>query len=105
MSNVDLSIPGVDSRYFDMYDPPPDVNCVDLDTHTITYSENTDRKNLNYKMLPKKAAKMLKSNLEKLFEKVCQESGVSQEAHEDKAADLSAIDSDFKKYKKEVCIV
>ncbi|MEQ2195548.1 hypothetical protein XENOCAPTIV_014530, partial [Xenoophorus captivus] len=28
-------IVGVDSRYFDLYDPPPDVNCVDLDTNTI----------------------------------------------------------------------
>lgn len=28
-------IVGVDSRYFDLYDPPPDVSCVDLDTNTI----------------------------------------------------------------------
>ena len=28
-------IVGVDSRYFDLYDPPPDVVCVDLDTQTI----------------------------------------------------------------------
>lgn len=28
-------IVGVDSRYFDLYDPPPDVTCVDLDTNTI----------------------------------------------------------------------
>jgi len=28
-------IVGVDSRYFDLYDPPPDVVCVDLDTNTI----------------------------------------------------------------------
>ena len=27
---------GVDSRYFDLYDPPQDVTCVDLDTNTIT---------------------------------------------------------------------
>lgn len=26
---------GVDSRYFDLYDPPPDVICVDLDTNRI----------------------------------------------------------------------
>lgn len=28
-------IVGVDSRYFDLYDPPPDVTCVDLDTNSI----------------------------------------------------------------------
>lgn len=28
-------IVGLDSRYFDLYDPPPDVSCVDLDTNTI----------------------------------------------------------------------
>ena len=27
---------GVDSRFFDMYDPPADVTCVDLDTNNIT---------------------------------------------------------------------
>lgn len=31
-------IVGVDSRYFDLYDPPSDVTCVDLDTNTITRS-------------------------------------------------------------------
>lgn len=29
-------IVGIDSRYFDLYDPPPDVSCVDLDTNTIS---------------------------------------------------------------------
>lgn len=29
---------GVDSRFFDLYDPPPDVSCVDLDTNIITVS-------------------------------------------------------------------
>ena len=29
-------ISGVDSRYFDLFDPPPDVTCVDLDTNTIS---------------------------------------------------------------------
>ena len=27
---------GIDSRYFDLYDPPADVTCVDIDTNTIT---------------------------------------------------------------------
>lgn len=28
-------IVGVDSRYFDLYDPPADVVCVDLDTNMV----------------------------------------------------------------------
>lgn len=27
---------GVDSRFFDLYDPPNDVTCVDLDTNNIS---------------------------------------------------------------------
>lgn len=29
-------IVGVDSRYFDLFEPPTDISCVDLDTNTIT---------------------------------------------------------------------
>lgn len=29
-------VSGVDSRYFDIYEPPFDVTCVDLDTNTIS---------------------------------------------------------------------
>lgn len=29
---------GVDSRYFDLYEPPADVSYVDLDTNSITVS-------------------------------------------------------------------
>lgn len=29
---------GVDSRFFDLYDPPNDVTCVDLDTNNISVS-------------------------------------------------------------------
>ena len=29
-------VSGVDSRYFDLYDPPHDVTCVDLDTNTFS---------------------------------------------------------------------
>lgn len=28
-------IVGVDSRYFDLHDPPQDVVCIDLDTNTL----------------------------------------------------------------------
>ena len=29
-------VAGVDSRYFDLYEPPQEVTCVDLDTNAIT---------------------------------------------------------------------
>lgn len=29
---------GVDSRFFDLYEPPSDVTCIDLDTNTISVS-------------------------------------------------------------------
>ena len=61
-------IVGVDSRYFDMSLPPNDVVCVDLDTNSIYLSES--KKYLNAKSLPKKPAKILRTTLEKLFERL-----------------------------------
>ncbi|KAK4881396.1 hypothetical protein RN001_004715 [Aquatica leii] len=60
---------GVDSRFFDLYDPPNDVSCVDLDTNIITVSE-AQRQLLNYKLLPKRPAKILKSTLDRLYQKL-----------------------------------
>ncbi|XP_018574425.1 DENN domain-containing protein 4C isoform X2 [Anoplophora glabripennis] len=57
---------GVDSRFFDLYDPPADVSCIDLDTNIITVAE-TQRQSLNVKLLPKRAAKTLKSTLDYLY--------------------------------------
>ncbi|XP_068597955.1 C-myc promoter-binding protein-like [Brachionichthys hirsutus] len=48
-------IVGVDSRYFDLYDPPPDVSCVDLDTNSIFQTE--EKRALTWKILPKKACR------------------------------------------------
>ena len=59
---------GVDSRFFDLYDPPSDVNCINLDTNNIAICE--DKKHLNNKLLPKKAARMLKNSLERLHLKL-----------------------------------
>ncbi|XP_058796912.1 DENN domain-containing protein Crag isoform X2 [Phymastichus coffea] len=59
---------GVDSRFFDLYDPPSDVNCINLDTNNIAICD--DKKYLNNKLLPKKAARMLKNSLEKLYAKL-----------------------------------
>ncbi|CAH0553707.1 unnamed protein product [Brassicogethes aeneus] len=57
---------GVDSRFFDLYDPPSDVSCIDLDTNIITVAES-HRHILNIKLLPKRAAKYLKATLDVLY--------------------------------------
>nr|XP_033496879.1 DENN domain-containing protein 4B-like [Epinephelus lanceolatus] len=65
-------IVGVHSSYFDLYDPPADVVCVDLDTNTIFQSE--DKKPLSWRSLPRKPGKMLfntLTNLHKTLEKIC----------------------------------
>lgn len=59
---------GVDSRFFDLYDPPSDVNCVNLDTNNIAVCD--DKKYLSIKLLPKKPARMLRSLLELLYSKL-----------------------------------
>nr|XP_043885939.1 C-myc promoter-binding protein-like isoform X2 [Solea senegalensis] len=61
-------IVGVDSRYFDLYDPPPDVSCVDLDTNTIFHNE--DKRALTWKILPKKACKNLMNVLSHLYQQL-----------------------------------
>ncbi|XP_067351635.1 C-myc promoter-binding protein-like isoform X14 [Channa argus] len=70
-------IVGVDSRYFDLYDPPPDVSCVDLDTNTIfqahcmlSLSSNEDKRALTWKILPKKACKNLMNVLSNLYQQL-----------------------------------
>ncbi|KAG9345325.1 hypothetical protein JZ751_009871 [Albula glossodonta] len=65
-------IVGVHSSYFDLYDPPQDVVCVDLDTNTIFQSE--DKKPLSWRSLPRKHGKTLVNsltNLHKTLEKIC----------------------------------
>ncbi|KAF4102665.1 hypothetical protein G5714_015548 [Onychostoma macrolepis] len=64
-------IVGVHSSYFDLYDPPTDVVCVDLDTNTIFQSE--DKKPLSWRSLPRKHGKILLNsltNLHKTLEKI-----------------------------------
>ncbi|KAK9874779.1 hypothetical protein WA026_005585 [Henosepilachna vigintioctopunctata] len=60
---------GVDSRFFDFHDPPPDVSCVDLDTNIITVAEQ-HRQLLTVKLLPKRAAKCLKATLEMIYHRL-----------------------------------
>ncbi|XP_071110635.1 C-myc promoter-binding protein-like [Haliotis cracherodii] len=92
-------IVGIDSRYFDLYDPPSDVICVDLDTNRIWMPE--DRKTLNYKLLPKKAARVLLETLHSLFDVITLH---PDQAHttDEVSLEMAPIDHDFKWKKKEM---
>ncbi|KAG1687290.1 DENN domain-containing protein 4C [Nymphon striatum] len=91
-------IVGVDSRYFDIYDPPYDITCVDLDTNTISICE--EKRALNLKLFPKKAARTLKSTLQGIFDKMMTAPVISNDKDHVSSKDLP-IDQDFKLKKKE----
>ncbi|KAL7744055.1 hypothetical protein ACLKA6_001279 [Drosophila palustris] len=55
---------GVDSRFFDLYEPPTDVTCIDLDTNNISLCES--QRHLSPKLLPKRAARLLRQTLTEL---------------------------------------
>uniref|UniRef100_A0A673YK32 DENN/MADD domain containing 4A n=1 Tax=Salmo trutta TaxID=8032 RepID=A0A673YK32_SALTR len=61
-------IVGVDSRYFDLYVPPSDVCCVDLDTNNILHKE--EKRALTWKILPQKACKHLLNTLGNLYQQL-----------------------------------
>ncbi|KAJ8008216.1 hypothetical protein DPEC_G00102500 [Dallia pectoralis] len=88
-------IVGVDSRYFDLYDPPPDVVCVDLDTNTIYLSD--DKRNSNWKNLPKKPSKSLLNSLTSLQQQL---GNVRHPAQEGLAVDMTPIEADITWHKK-----
>ncbi|XP_023613580.1 C-myc promoter-binding protein isoform X7 [Myotis lucifugus] len=83
-------IVGIDSRYFDLYDPPPDVSCVDLDTNTI--SQTGDKKNVAWKILPKKPCKNLMNTLNNLYQQLAK---LQQRPRDDGLMDLAMNDYDF----------
>ncbi|XP_076984366.1 C-myc promoter-binding protein isoform X5 [Tamandua tetradactyla] len=83
-------IVGIDSRYFDLYDPPPDVSCVDLDTNTI--SQTGDKKNVAWKILPKKPCKHLMNTLNNLHQQLAK---LQQRPRDDGLMDLTMNDYDF----------
>ncbi|XP_037689578.1 C-myc promoter-binding protein isoform X6 [Choloepus didactylus] len=83
-------IVGIDSRYFDLYDPPPDVSCVDLDTNTI--SQTGDKKNVAWKILPKKPCKNLINTLNNLHQQLAK---LQQRPRDDGLMDLTMNDYDF----------
>uniref|UniRef100_A0A8B9QEK3 DENN domain containing 4A n=1 Tax=Apteryx owenii TaxID=8824 RepID=A0A8B9QEK3_APTOW len=88
-------IVGIDSRYFDLYDPPPDVSCVDLDTNTI--SQTGDKKAVAWKILPKKPCKNLMNTLSNLYQQLAE---LQQRPREDALMELAMNDYDFNSGKK-----
>uniref|UniRef100_A0A3P8XA87 DENN/MADD domain containing 4A n=1 Tax=Esox lucius TaxID=8010 RepID=A0A3P8XA87_ESOLU len=82
-------IVGVDSRYFDLYVPPSDVCCVDLDTNNIFKDE---KRALTWKILPRRACKHLLSALGSLYQQLT-EGGLAN--REDGHTEPTARDPDL----------
>lgn len=80
---------GVDSRFFDLYELPNDVTCIDLDTNNISVCES--QKHLITKLLPKRAARILKQTLRNL-EDISQNNNLES---------TNSLDRDFKRKKRE----
>ncbi|XP_063326194.1 DENN domain-containing protein 4C-like isoform X1 [Pelmatolapia mariae] len=94
-------IVGVDSRYFDLYDPPPDVVCVDLDTNTIYLSD--EKKHSNWKNLPKKPCKSLINSLSNLHHQLATVS-LRPVMPDGSAVDMTPMDADFTWHKKRTAL-
>ncbi|XP_045511840.1 DENN domain-containing protein Crag isoform X1 [Pieris brassicae] len=91
---------GVDSRFFDLYEPPPDVTCVDLDTNNITICES--QRHISLKLLPKSHARTLKQTLEQLFANIRPTSPVHYPNNSKYNGETTtSLDRDFQKRKKE----
>ncbi|KAE8753068.1 hypothetical protein FOCC_FOCC000413 [Frankliniella occidentalis] len=90
---------GVDSRFFDLHDPPIDVVCVDLDTNLITLCD--EKRNLNTKILPKKPARTLRNTLETLYQKVNQSMENYINCSLQDSSHDAGIDRDFQMRRKE----
>ncbi|XP_076443222.1 C-myc promoter-binding protein-like isoform X3 [Babylonia areolata] len=90
-------IVGIDSRYFDLYDPPPDIICVDLDTNRIWLPD--DKKQLNFKTMPKKAVRILQDSLHRLYEIPTPGPGP---ASEEVSLEMTSVDMDFRRKKKQM---
>ncbi|XP_068858491.1 DENN domain-containing protein 4C isoform X3 [Aphelocoma coerulescens] len=88
-------IVGVDSRYFDLYDPPQDIVCIDLDTNMVYISD--DKKSTNWKQFPKKPCKSLLSTLRKLHPQLA---AVHRKTQEGSAVEMTPIEADFSWQKK-----
>lgn len=82
---------GVDSRFFEMYEPPNDVTCIDLDTNNISLCES--QKHLTTKLLPKRSTRILKNTLKNIEEDLI---GIAASNEQ-----TNSLDRDFKRKKKE----
>ncbi|XP_011298582.1 DENN domain-containing protein 4C isoform X2 [Fopius arisanus] len=89
---------GVDSRFFDLYDPPSDVNCVNLDTNNVVLCE--DKKHLSIKLLPKKPGRILRGDLEKSYAKLNSLAKTQSSQRENTNEDFS-VDKEFQQKRKE----
>ncbi|CAH2087462.1 unnamed protein product [Euphydryas editha] len=91
---------GVDSRFFDLYEPPPDVTCVDLDTNNITICES--QRHISLKILPKRQARALRQTLDQLFTNIRPSSPIhSSSNNKNNGEATTSLDRDFQKRKKE----
>ncbi|XP_026750235.2 DENN domain-containing protein Crag isoform X2 [Galleria mellonella] len=92
---------GVDSRFFDLFEPPPDVTCVDLDTNNITICESL-REIISTKMLPKRQAKALRNTLESLYGNIRPASPVHHSTDSKYNGEpTTSLDRDFQRRRKE----
>ncbi|XP_047482882.1 DENN domain-containing protein Crag-like isoform X3 [Penaeus chinensis] len=89
---------GLDSRFFDLYHPPTDVICIDLDTGAMSVPD--DKKFLITKLLPRRPARTLRASLESLCEKIYKFEKLLQ-MHLKAQKTESGIDTDFKIKRKE----
>lgn len=90
-------IVGVDSRYFDLFVPPIDVCCVDLDTNSIYLSES--KRSLNLKSLPKKPTRVLRNTLDALFDRLINPQSTKangREAYNTSTTKANRLSNDFK---------
>lgn len=107
---------GLDSRFFELYDPPQDVTCVDLDTCNISVCDA--QKHLTSKLLPKRSTRILLQTLKAINKDydgvledmyLTQNNGGSVPANSRNLADWdtrrmdpnNSLDRDFKRKKKE----
>ncbi|XP_077290378.1 DENN domain-containing protein Crag isoform X2 [Arctopsyche grandis] len=94
---------GVDSRFFDLYDPPPDVSCIDLDTNNITVCEA--QRHISTKILPKRQARVLRNTLETLYSKLRPGGGGNHHGHGYYNGEpTTSLDRDFQRRRKELAL-
>ncbi|XP_028399036.1 C-myc promoter-binding protein-like [Dendronephthya gigantea] len=95
-------IVGIDSRYFELCDPPDDVICVDLDTNMI--SPIYDKTPFSWKLFPKKPGKALLDKLQIQYAKLHQLCRGEEGTGSDNAIELAPLEHDSSHAKKRLNI-